>query len=110
MADRNFVQWLRDMLAPKPSPEAQAMEETLREIAASNLETLSRVEAARKLDEEQHRREEIERIRLEARAASHEAATWLATHPKTHSARKGDVKRLLRAVDNLDLLLDDKDA
>ncbi|WNN95147.1 hypothetical protein SEA_MAGRITTE_196 [Microbacterium phage Magritte] len=40
-------------------------------------------------------------VREEATLAVRQAQNWLDTHPKTHSARKGDVKALIRAVEHL---------
>ena len=49
--------------------------------------------------------EERENAHLEALraadAAVEEAQTWLDEHPKTHSARRGDVRRLIEAVKTL---------
>ena len=42
-----------------------------------------------------------EELRDDALSAVHQAQTWLDEHPKTHSARRGDVKRLMRAVEGL---------
>lgn len=42
-----------------------------------------------------------EEIRDDAVLAVRQAQSWLDSHPKTHSARRGDVKALIRSVERL---------
>lgn len=73
-------------------------EQTLTKINQTNLEVLDRVSARQALDERERKYKEAWD---EAFAASEDAQQWLDDHPKTHSARRGDVRRLIAAIDNL---------
>lgn len=73
---------------PKPVAEAPTIDPDFKAKNAARVELERRAELR-------------DEVRSEAALVSRQAQNWLDTHPKTHSARKGDVKALIRAVDRL---------